>query len=313
MHTPVNKKIICLMGPTASGKTAIACELVKRFPLEIISVDSAMIYQGMDIGTAKPDLDTLSYAPHHLIDICKPDEVYSVAAFCEDTTRLCDTIFERGHVPLLVGGTMMYFRALQTGLSLLPQADLSVRASLGIDASRFGWPHMHALLVDVDREAALRIHPHDAQRIMRALEVYRITQKPLSAHIAEQKQGIPYPTLNLSLFPLRRAWLHDRIALRFDDMLAQGFLQEVEGLIQLYSSIDTLPSMRTVGYRQALDYFHGLVDHSSFRERSVAATRQLAKRQLTWLRSWTDSVMIDPEQADATDIITNKISCFLTT
>ena len=300
------------MGPTASGKTAIACELVKRFPLEIISVDSAMIYQGMNIGTAKPDLETLENAPHHLIDICKPDEIYSVATFCSDTTTVCEQIFERGRVPLLVGGTMMYFRSLQAGLSVLPQADLVVRASLTLEAERWGWPHMHTVLMDVDPEAALRIHPHDVQRIMRALEVYRVTQKPLSSYLEEEKQGLPYPVLNLLLFPRRRAWLHDRIALRFDDMLAQGFLDEVEGLMQLYSSIDCLPSMRTVGYRQALDYFHGLVDHTAFRERSVAATRQLAKRQLTWLRSWTHSVMIDPEQVDMMDLILHNVSCFLT-
>ncbi|MFZ4076394.1 MAG: tRNA (adenosine(37)-N6)-dimethylallyltransferase MiaA [Legionellaceae bacterium] len=308
----MHKRIVCLMGPTASGKTALACELVKRFPFEIVSVDSAMIYQGMNIGTAKPDLQTLEAFPHHLIDICLPHESYSAASFCQDTLSLCEMIFNRGHVPLLVGGTMMYFRALQQGLSVLPVADQALRDALYEEAAEHGWAHMHALLMAVDAQAALRIHAHDTQRLIRALEVYRLTEKPLSEHWNGYQNVLPYPSLNLALFPSRRAWLHDRIALRFDDMLAQGFLAEVEGLLQQYDLTSAAPSMRTVGYRQALDYFHGLIDHRTLREQGLAATRQLAKRQLTWLRSWPEPVILDPESVDALEHVIRSVSEFLT-
>ena len=301
------------MGPTASGKTALACELVKRFPFEIISVDSALIYQGMDIGTAKPDASILASAPHHLIDICRPDESYSAAAFCKDTHTLCDTILAKGKYPLLVGGTMMYFRALIDGLSVLPEADLCLREALTSQAVQHGWPYMHDLLKTVDPEAALRIHQNDTQRLTRALEVFQLTGVPLSTHLKNDKQSFPYSVLNLILFPHQRAWLHERIALRFDEMLALGFLNEVENLLKIYALNAATPAMRTVGYRQALDYFDGLVDHSTFRERGIAATRQLAKRQLTWLRSWTHPVMVDPAQVDVLDVTVRHVFQFLNT
>lgn len=278
--------IFCLMGPTASGKTALACDLVKTFPLEIISVDSAMVYKEMDIGTAKPTSEELAAAPHHLINILNPTESYSAAQFCEDSVSLCNAIYRRGKFPLLVGGTMMYFNAFQQGLSPLPKADNMLRAVLTQQADLHGWALMHHELALVDPQSAARIHPNDSQRIMRALEVFQITGRPLSTFWSEQKENQKYNFVNLILEPENRSWLHTRIASRFDEMLERGFVYEVAELLQKWHLAATCTSMRSVGYRQVIDYLAGDYDYETLRNKGIAATRQLAKRQLTWLRNW---------------------------
>jgi len=278
--------VFCLLGPTASGKTALAVELVSHFPFEIISVDSAMIYRGMDIGTAKPSQAELAVAPHHLIDILDPSQSFSAAQFCEETMRLCSVIFNRGKIPLLVGGTMMYFKALQQGLSTLPEADVNLRTQLIEQATLLGWAAMHEKLMHIDPQSANKIHPNDTQRIQRALEVFYLTGKPVSIFLSEQKRESPYTYNNFLLFPNDRRWLHARIAARFEIMLQQGFINEVEVLLQKWQLPLTSPAMRCVGYRQAYDYLAGINDYTSFCNKSIAATRQLAKRQLTWLRHW---------------------------
>ncbi len=291
------RDVICLMGPTASGKTAFACELLQHMPCEIISVDSALIYRGMDIGTAKPDAETLALAPHHLIDIKNPNEAYSVAEFCDDAKALCDAIHARGRLPLMVGGTMMYFRAFIQGLSALPQRDSDVREALRQEEKTHGLDYLYQTLKEVDAVTAARLHPHDTQRIHRALEVYRITGHALSdAHrdIAAAPAAA-YRCLNVLLFPNARAWLHERIARRFDQMLKEGFLGEVKALCRDWQLDASYPSMRSVGYRQALDYQKGLCDYDTFCAKALAATRQLAKRQITWLRSWPDGYKLAPE------------------
>ena len=286
----LNKPIVfCLMGPTASGKTAIACELVQHFPMEIISVDSAMIYRDMNIGTAKPDEKTLKRAPHHLIDILDPPESYSAAQFCEDVAQLTKQIIACGKTPLLVGGTMMYFRALQQGLSALPEADETIREQLLNQAKAHGWAYMHQRLKQVDSASAARIHEHDTQRIQRALEVYEITGKPLSTFLLAAKEASPYSFVNLIILPQDRAWLHQRIAMRFEQMLSEGLVAEVEGLLKKWQLTEQHPSMRSVGYRQAMGYISGDYDYLTLVEKGIAATRQLAKRQLTWLRHWPDA------------------------
>lgn len=297
------RDVVCLMGPTASGKTAIACELVKQLPYEIISVDSAMIYRGMDIGTAKPDAETLSTAAHRLLDMRDPTESYSAAQFCEDATAACDELLRAGKTPLLTGGTMMYFRAFQEGLSVLPEASIDVRKKIEQDAATHGWAHLHQTLAAIDSETAARLHPNDTQRIGRALEVYYVTGKPLSEILGVARKTTPYRFINLVLFPNNRAWLHERIARRFDEMLALGFLGEVDALLARWDLTRTHPAMRSVGYRQALDYREGMCDYAAFRARGIAATRQLAKRQLTWLRSWPDAHYFDPEKPGCFDDI----------
>ena len=281
------------MGPTASGKTALAVSLVERFPLEIISVDSAMVYRGMDIGTAKPDAITLARAPHHLLDIREPTEAYSAAAFCEDALRLMADIVARGKVPLLVGGTMLYFRALLKGLDDLPRADAALRQKLEIDAASRGWPALHADLARVDPPTAARLAPNDAQRIGRALEIFQLTGKPMSALLDQAQTALPYRVLQLALIPSERAVLHQRIAARFDAMIAEGLIEEVKTLRRNPALTADLPAMRAVGYRQAWAYLNGEIDLDGLREQGLAATRQLAKRQLTWLRSWPDAVTLD--------------------
>lgn len=286
--------IFCLMGPTASGKTAIACELVQHFPLEIISVDSAMIYREMNIGTAKPDQQTLAIAPHHLIDILNPTEHYSAALFCEDVGKICECIYKKGKIPLLVGGTMMYFRALQQGLSPLPEADKETREKLLKEAELYGWEYMHQELTRVDAISAERIHPNDTQRVQRALEVYQITKRPLS-DLLFSKTISTYKFVNLALMPKDRSWLHQRIALRFEQMLANGLVEEVEALIKKWPLSEQHSSMRTVGYRQVLGYLQGEYVYEDLSAKGVAATRQLAKRQLTWLRHWSETVILEAE------------------
>ena len=283
------------MGPTASGKTGLAVELLQRLPFELISVDSALVYKGMDIGTAKPDAATLARAPHHLIDIIDPTQAYSAAHFRSDALRLMEDITARGKIPLLVGGTMLYFNALQGGLSNLPQANPDIRARLDDEAREQGWPALHARLAKVDPETAARLEPGDSQRIQRALEVWEISGQPMSALYKQSvSEKLPYNLLKIALIPSDRAVLHQRIAARFDTMLEQGFLQEVVRLRKEYPELtpDT-PSMRCVGYRQALQYLGGEFDIAELREKGIAATRQLAKRQLTWLRGMDDIAVLD--------------------
>ncbi|KTD34871.1 tRNA delta(2)-isopentenylpyrophosphate transferase [Legionella moravica] len=300
--------IFCLMGPTASGKTGLACELVQHLPFEIISVDSAMIYREMNIGTAKPSRQELQLAPHHLIDIKDPVESYSAAQFCSDATLLCQSIIKQGKIPLLVGGTMMYFNALQKGLSQLPEADESLRKQLEEEAATKGWGALHQKLQEIDPETAGRIHAHDAQRIQRALEVYYVSGIPLSRFLAEEKMQTPFRFVNFVLFPEQRAWLHERIAVRFRQMLQDGLVQEVQQLQSRWQLDPNLPSMRCVGYRQALEYLQGDVDYPTLCDKGIAATRQLAKRQLTWLRHWDNVLRYDPQNKTFNDEILAKTS-----
>lgn len=277
---------IFLLGPTASGKTGVAVELVQHLPCDIVSVDSALVYRDMDIGTAKPDAATLAAAPHRLIDLIDPTESYSAAKFRDDALAAMAEITARGRIPLLVGGTMLYFKALREGLNDLPEADPEVRAALDAEAAEKGWPALHAELAAVDPETASRLKANDSQRIQRALEVYRLTGHPLSHILAQGNDGaLPYRVIPLALVPSERAALHERIAQRFDAMLAQGLIEEVAGLRDKYALNLGLPSMRCVGYRQAWQYLDGEFSRAELREKGIDATRQLAKRQLTWLRA----------------------------
>jgi tRNA dimethylallyltransferase len=284
------------MGPTASGKTDLAVALVEHFNCEIISVDSALVYRDMDIGTAKPDADTLARAPHRLIDIIDPAESYSAARFRDDALREMAEISAAGRIPLLVGGTMLYYRALQQGLSQLPEADAEVRARIEAEAAERGWQALHERLARVDPESAARIHPNDPQRLSRALEVYELSGQPLSVLWREQQgSAFPYRAVKLAVAPTDRTLLHERIARRFDLMLQQGFIEEVEALFRRGDLHPDLPSIRCVGYRQVWNYLAGEWDRETMRERGIIATRQLAKRQFTWLRSesnlaWFDSL-----------------------
>lgn len=285
---------IFLMGPTASGKTGVAVELTQRLPVEIISVDSALVFRDMDIGTAKPDDATLAKAPHHLIDIIDPIEAYSAAAFRRDALRLMADITQRGKLPLLVGGTMLYYKALREGLSPLPQADATIREQLDARIALHGIEHLHAELARVDAETAARLHSTDTQRIQRAMEVYLVSGKPMSELIQQQEQDpLPYDILPIALIPSDRAVLHQRIALRFQQMLKDGLVDELRGLRNKYPLHSDMTAMRCVGYRQAWEYLEGEIDDAGLLEKGIAATRQLAKRQLTWLRSTPDIVELD--------------------
>ena len=290
------QRIVCLMGPTASGKTALAIDLVKRFPFEIISVDSALVYKGMDIGTAKPSAAELAAAPHRLISILDPSEAYSVSQFRVDALSHIQAIWAKGKTPLLVGGTMLYFRALLLGLSDMPSADARIRAQIDADAQAHGWQHVHNQLAEVDSVSAARLNVADAQRVQRALEVYRLTGKPISQFqdlTGDHKSSVPNyandigpDPIQLALMPADRAVLHARIERRFDQMLAAGFLDEVKALYERSDLSEDMPAIRAVGYRQAWAYLSGQYDYAEMRYRGVVATRQLAKRQLTWLRNW---------------------------
>lgn len=296
---PRRAPVVFLMGPTATGKTDLAVALVERLPLDIVSVDSAMVYRGLDIGTGKPDAATLARAPHRLIDIRDPAEPYSAAQFRDDALREIRDIQEHGRTALLVGGTGLYFRALRDGLSPLPGADPALRHELESQARACGWPALHARLVTLDPVAAARIGPDDSQRIQRALEVIAITGTPISA-LQRSTRGVqpPLPTLSLSLEPESRGWLHRRIARRFDAMLAAGFENEVCALIGRGGLSPTLPAMRAVGYRQMIDYLEGRIGRTEMVARAVAATRQLARRQLTWLRKEPLAARLAPDRAD---------------
>jgi tRNA dimethylallyltransferase len=285
MSQPMND-VIFIMGPTASGKTALATELYQQLPAELISVDSALIYRSMDIGTAKPSAAELALAPHHLIDIREPEQSYSAADFRADALRLIAEIQHRGNIPILVGGTMLYFKALLEGISPLPEADASVRQQLEREAATHGWAYLHDELAKIDPVSAQRIHPNDPQRINRALEVYRITGRSMTELTAEKGEPFTFPVHQFAIAPDDRAVLHQRIAQRFKQMLAAGFEQEVIALRKRSGLHPDLPSVRCVGYRQMWQYLDGDCNYTEMTERGIAATRQLAKRQLTWLRSW---------------------------
>jgi len=306
MARPANTEagsILALAGPTASGKTAAALAIARAYAVEIISVDSALVYRGMDIGTAKPTAAELAAVPHHLIDIRDPLQAYSAAEFVLDATRLIGEIRARGKLPLLVGGTMLYFKALLDGLDAMPKADPAIRAVLEEEARQQGWPALHAELARVDPPTAARLNPADAQRIQRALEVFRASGQPMSAfHTLKKNAGkdsTSSATLLISLEPDKRAWLHERIAQRFDAMLAAGFLDEVRALRARGDLHPDLPSMRCVGYRQAWEALDGLWPIAELRDRGIFATRQLAKRQLTWLRSMPQRRVVACDAPDA--------------
>lgn len=300
MNSKSLPKAIFLMGPTASGKTNVAVELLKKFPVEIISVDSALVYQHMNIGTAKPDAKTLAVAPHHLINIIPPTEAYSAANFRQDALRLMSDITARGKVPLLVGGTMLYFKALENGLNGLPEADEAVRAKLEREAAVIGWSGLHQRLAEIDAETAARLKPNDMQRIQRALEVYALTGETMTAlHAKQNNETLPYQLLKIALIPSDRKVLHERIAVRFKQMLADGFVDEVKSIITQYPNITAdFTAMRCVGYRQVLMHLAGEYDVTELYDRGVFATRQLAKRQLTWLRGMDDVVSVDCVKED---------------
>ncbi len=283
-------RAIFLMGPTASGKTDLAIQLCQHLPCDIISVDSALIYRGMDIGTAKPSAEELVIAPHRLIDICDPAESYSAAQFRRDALDEMADIASQDRIPLLVGGTMLYFKALLEGLAPMPAADAEVRQQIEREAAEHGWPYVHQLLAEVDPASANRIHPHHSQRIERALEVYRITGKTMTELHGQQNReaAFPYDVLQLAIAPYDRKILHERIAKRFQLMLEQGLLNEVRALRERADLHVDLPSMRSVGYRQAWQFLDEETSHEEFVERGIIATRQLAKRQYTWLSGWSE-------------------------
>jgi tRNA dimethylallyltransferase len=299
---------IFLMGPTASGKTGVAVELVKRLPVEIISVDSALVYRDMDIGTAKPDAATLARAPHHLIDIIAPTDAYSAAAFRRDAMRLMRDIIARKRIPLLVGGTMLYFKALIAGLNDLPQSNPEVRAALDAEIALHGIKQLHTELSKVDAETAARLKSTDTQRIQRAMEIYRITGQPMSTLIRQKQSAeLPCRIIPIALVPSDRAQLHARIAQRFKIMLEHGLVDELRMLQKKYPLYPNMTAMRCVGYRQAWQFIEGEINEAQLLETGIAATRQLAKRQLTWLRAMPDNIEIDCLAPELTQTILAKI------
>lgn len=306
-------QVIFLMGPTASGKTDLAIALRKHLPVELISVDSTLVYRGMDIGTAKPGAAELAAAPHRLIDIRDPAEPYSAADFCADAEREIAAIIADGKIPLLVGGTMLYFRALLDGLADMPAADLQVRAAIEQEAAQYGWPSIHAQLAQVDPETAAEIHPNHSQRLSRALEVYRISGKTMSALRREQHQetGVPfterYRVTQMAIAPRDRTLLHQRIATRFHKMLEQGLVEEVTRLHRREDLHPDLPAIRAVGYRQVWEYLEGDLTREEMVERGIIATRQLAKRQFTWLRGWPDLYWLYTERENGISLSREEI------
>ena len=313
MTTPATPSVICLMGPTAAGKTDLALHLADHLPCELISVDSALVYRGMDIGTAKPDTETLARYPHHLVDILDPAQAYSAARFRSDAQHFIQDILGRGRIPLLVGGTMLYYKALFGGLAQMPAADPQVRQRIEAMAREQGWESVHAQLAAVDPVAAQRIHPNDPQRIQRAYEVYLLSGVTLTEWHRRQTLenaessatgagNMSYTTHHVAVAPRERHILHERIAVRFSRMIEQGFIAEVEALYARGDLNVSMPSVRAVGYRQAWDYLEGKLSRSEMIERGVIATRQLAKRQFTWLRGWQEDIewfdSLDPKRAD---------------
>ena len=303
--------IIFLMGPTASGKTVLACELASHHPIELISVDSALVYRGMDIGTAKPDAQMLERFPHRLVNIRDPQEIYSAADFRADALREIERIIGRGRIPLLVGGTGLYFRALERGLSALPEADAEVRADLAREAVQAGKESLHARLAGLDPVTATRLNVNDIQRVQRALEVIALSGRPLSEMQGAPKTRLPYRVLKLALLPIDRAPLHARIANRVDAMLEAGLVAELGQLRERPSWSADLPSMRAVGYRQGWPYLDGSCSLDDFRIKAIHATRQLAKRQITWLRAELDALTFDPDAASAADKVEFTVDRFL--
>ena len=300
-HSEHKPLAIFLMGPTASGKTDLAIQLRQQLPVEVISVDSALIYRGMDIGTAKPSKAELTLAPHRLIDICDPAESYSAANFRTDALREMQEISAQGKIPLLVGGTMLYYKALLEGLSPLPSADEKVRSEIEAKAALIGWGGLHQELSKIDPISAQRINPNDSQRINRALEVFYLTGKTLTELTAQKGEALPYDILQFAIAPEQREVLHLRIEQRFHKMIELGFQQEVEKLYRRPDLNENLPSIRCVGYRQMWEYLRGDYDHDEMVFRGICATRQLAKRQITWLRGWTSPIQwldsLQPAQA----------------
>ncbi len=303
-------RVVFILGPTASGKSAVAMALAQYLPVEVITVDSAQVYRRMDIGTAKPTAAERAAVPHHLIDIIDPTEAYSAAQFQADATRLIAEVSARGALPLLVGGTMMYAKALEAGLSDLPVADANIRKGLEAEAAARGWPAMHAVLAAVDPVTAARLKPNDSQRIQRAIEVHRLTGKPLSALQGRRGAAVKLDALRIALVPSVRAVLHERIGRRFDAMLDAGLVDEVRTLRESFALTAELPSMRCVGYRQAWTFLDGMGTANDLRERGVAATRQLAKRQLTWLRSMPDFESIDCLRPDAAATVIARVAAW---
>ncbi|RLA04851.1 MAG: tRNA (adenosine(37)-N6)-dimethylallyltransferase MiaA [Gammaproteobacteria bacterium] len=307
MQSPDKKPlpVIFLMGPTASGKTELAMELHQKLNCELISVDSALVYKGLDIGTAKPTAKELAKAPHHLIDICEPDQPYSASRFVIDARKIIDSTLKQGRIPVLVGGTMLYFMALRDGLADLPKADPDIRNQLAQEGEEKGLASLHNRLAKIDPESAARIKPGDPQRIKRALEVFLISGKTLSQFFKEQQvQPLPFPLLSIAIAPTDRQLLRERIKQRFELMLEQGFLAEVELLYRQRSLSADLPAMRSVGYRQAYQYFSGEFDLQTMSEKAITATRRLAKRQMTWLRKWPELHWL--ETADPQNFIKTK-------
>lgn len=310
----MTNKAIFLMGPTAAGKTDAAILLHQKYGGDIISVDSALVYKGMDIGTAKPDAETLNLAPHALVDVCQPWEPYSASNFCSDAKTLMNQSIISGRTPILAGGTMLYYNALQHGLSNLPEADPDIRAQIETIANNKGWAHVHSLLAEVDPQSAERINPNDPQRINRAYEVFLATGKTMTHWYAQdQGQKLDMDVLKIIISPEDRSVLHERIALRFEMMIEQGFLDEMKTLMAEPKNHPELPSMRSVGYRQAWEHLEGKTTFDDFKFKAIAATRQLAKRQLTWLRKEENAIWLDPMKPDYLDQLKQQIEGFLHT
>jgi len=303
------KSVVCLMGPTASGKTEVAIHLAEQFPMDIISVDSALVYRGMNIGTAKPAVEVLARAPHRLIDIRDPEEPYSSGLFVRDALAEIANIHAAGRIPFLVGGTMLYFRCLLGGIADLPEADATVRADIDAEAGKIGWQAMHGMLANIDPQAAARINPNDRQRIQRALEVFRLSGRALSDWHAQSSLALPeLDVIKFALIPASRAELHQRINRRFLDMLEQGFVNEVAGLRKRSGLVADSPAMRAVGYRQIWAHLEGVDDIEVATAKGQAATRQLAKRQLTWLRRETELIGVDPLEVCAAGTISSILA-----
>jgi len=310
--TAARPKAVFVLGPTASGKTHVALDLAKRFPAEIVSVDSAQVYRGMDVGTAKPTAEERASVPHHLLDILDPTDAYSAGRFREDALRLIGEIHARGRVPILAGGTMLYFRTLTQGLAELPPAQPALRAALDRRAATEGWPALHAELAKVDPITAARLEPTDAQRIQRALEVYRVTGRTLASLLRDTAiPALAFDAVRIALEPSDRAVLHERIAKRFHAMLAAGLVEELAALRERYALHEDLPSMRSVGYRQAWQVLDGRSDAAGLADKGIAATRQLAKRQLTWLRSMEGVERYDCLRPDLAESVAARVEGFL--
>lgn len=308
MTDPQRPTVIFLMGPTASGKTALAIELAKRLPCDIISVDSALVYRGMDIGTAKPTAAEQAQAPHRLLDLIDPTEAYSAADFRRDALREIESIVAQGRIPLLVGGTMLYYKALLEGLSPLPAADPIIRQAIETEAEQIGWDALHQQLQQIDPVSAARIHPNDPQRLSRALEVYRISGKTLTELTQTKGEQLPYRTLQFAIAPTDRDLLRQRIAERYKLMLSQGFEQEVRALYQRGDLHADLPSIRCVGYRQMWEYLEEKMSYDEMVYRGIVATCQLAKRQMTWLRGWENVTWLETGAVNNADIVCQSIT-----